>query len=78
VRTKKGTRTEARQSKEEARPWWQEAHERHEQDFKRIRECGSPENAAKAGYRIDSAYEPNLVTGRCRCKACRAARDSAR
>ena len=66
-------------------PWWKEISERHAQIRARqlsrypYRAEGGELGFKSEGPNIfddnDNGYDPNLVTGRCRCKACQAARE---
>ena len=60
---------------EQSNPWWKATAEQHARDYEQVRLCGGVEGAEKANLLVDSLYEPNLMTGRCRCKACKAARE---
>jgi hypothetical protein len=48
----------------------------HDADYAAVKAYGGPEEAERAGLLVDAAYEPSLITGRCRCPACRPAPDS--
>lgn len=56
--------------------WWKATAEQHERDWQQIKLLGGPEEAHAAGLMVDEKYDPSLITGKCRCEACKAARET--